>query len=120
MSSGITMSLTMLIQLVWPMISLIALLALLRFHKLAPAFPLILIGLGVQCLSSSCSAAFFLAQTAGIDMADHMTAVPMFFTAVSVIGMAGRVCFLTGLVLVVHNLHSRIRFLTEIVESRQD
>ena len=120
MSSSPIFSLSMLIQVVWPVVSLAGLLLLVRFHKLSPAFPLILIGLAVQCFSSSCSAAFFVMQFVGVDVGDHAASIGMFFSAVGVIGLCGKVCLVTGLVLVFSALNDRMSFLTDIVESRQD
>lgn len=110
----------MLIQVVWPIISLVALVLLVRFYKLSPAFPLILIGMAIQFFASSCSAAFFLAQTMGVEMDEFMGSIGMFFSAVGVIGLAGKICVVTGLVLVFSALNDRMSFLTDIVESRDN
>ena len=118
MSSSPVFSLSMLVQVLWPIISLVALGLLIRFYKLTPAFPLILVGLAIQCVSSGCSAAFFVAQMIGVDISDHVQSISMFFSAVGIIGLAGKICLVVGLVLVFSALNDRLQFLTDIVESR--
>lgn len=107
----------LMLSAVSPIAITIALVLLVRFYRLAPTFPLVLIGLGLQLISGLCHVGFSLVSTFGSmpDMASET--IQIFFQLTGVVGMAGQVCMLTGLVLVMSNLDSRMGFLTDIVES---
>ncbi len=103
--------------LVSPAVTLVALLMLLRFRRVTPEFPLILIGLAAQLATGVGHLGLSVARMLGFDV-NSREFIELFYQGTSLVGMAGRICLLAGIVLVCRQLESRLSFLTEIVESQ--
>lgn len=102
-----------------PIASVVVFLFLFRFRGLTPEFPLILIGLALEIATGAAQSGFSIARTMGFDLLGSQY-FGLFFQGTAMIGLAGRVSLLVGLVLVFRQLDSRLSFLTQIVESGSD
>jgi hypothetical protein len=112
---------SMMFQAIWlvsPVATLIALVMLLKFRRLTPAFPLLLIGLLTQFATGLGQIGFTMARMLGFEVFNSHEFISVFYQGMSMVGLAGKFCLLVGVVLVIRQLESRLSFLTQIVENQ--
>jgi hypothetical protein len=112
---------SMMFQAIWlvpPVATLVALVMLLKFRRLTPAFPLLLIGLLTQFATGLGQVGITVAIMLGFEVFSSYEFLSVFNQGINVVGLAGRICLLVGVVLVIRRLESRLSFLTDIVESQ--